>query len=80
MIAVDYDPLARGYVPSPARPGDTVTDLFFQQIALSKKRLQLMKEAFPKMKATTVFWDWVSADQWKGAQTAAAALGYIPAA
>lgn len=75
MIAVDYDPLARGYVPSLARPGGNVTGLFFQQIALTKKRLQLMKETFPDVKATTVFWDRISADQWKGAQTAANALG-----
>ena len=44
--------------------------------SLTKKRLQLMKEAFPNVKAATVFWDWVSADQWKGLQNAADALGY----
>ena len=76
MIAVDFDPLARGYVPSLSRPGGNVTGLFFQQIALTKKRLQLMTEAFPEVKATTVFWDRNSADQWKGAQAAAEALGY----
>lgn len=76
MIAVDYDPLARGYVSSLARPGGNVTGVFFQQIALTKKRLQLMKEAFPHVKAITVFWDRNSADQWNGAQTASDALGY----
>jgi len=45
MIAVDYDPLALGYVPSLARPGGNVTGLFFQQIDLTVKRLQLVKDA-----------------------------------
>ena len=76
MIAVDYDPLARGYVRSLSQPGGNVTGLFFQQIALTKKRLQLMQETLPDVKAATVFWDRISADQWKGAQTAADALGY----
>lgn len=76
MVAVDYDPIARGYVQSLARPGTNVTGVTFRQITLTKKRLQLMKEAFPDRKAMSVFWDWVSADQWRAVQTAAVALGY----
>lgn len=76
MVAIDYDPLAGGYVQSLSRPGRNVTGVFFQQIELTKKRLQLMKEAFPDVKAATVVWDWASADQWKVAQTAAAEIGY----
>ena len=75
MIAVDFDPLARGYVSNLARPGGNVTGVFFRQIELTKKRLQLMQEAFPDVKAITVFWDRISADQWQAAQTAAAQLG-----
>jgi len=76
MIASDYDPFERGYVASLARPGGNVTGIFFQQIALTKKRLQLMKEAFPHVQAVTVFWDRISADQWKGAQLAAEELRF----
>jgi putative tryptophan/tyrosine transport system substrate-binding protein len=65
MVAVDYDPLALGYVGSLARPTGNVTGLFFQQIELGVKRLQVMKEAFPSMEAATVFWDHLSADQWQ---------------
>ncbi len=65
MVAVDYDPLARGYVASLARPTGNITGVFFQQIELSVKRLQVMKEAFPEMQAATVFWDRLSADQWQ---------------
>ena len=51
----------RGLVDSLARPDGNVTGVFFQQIALTKKRLQLMKETFPDVKAATVFWDRISA-------------------
>src|ERR1700677_3664581 len=51
MVAVDYDPLARGYVTSLARPTGNVTGLFLQQIELMAKRLQLLKSAFPDMQA-----------------------------
>src|SRR6516164_7411938 len=75
MIAIDYDPFARGYVTSMARPSGNVTGVFFQQIELAAKRIQLVKDAFPNMSAATMFWDRSSADQWKAAQNAAAALG-----
>jgi putative tryptophan/tyrosine transport system substrate-binding protein len=47
MIALDYDPLALGYVTSLAKPASNVTGLFLQQIEQAAKRVQLMKEAFP---------------------------------
>jgi putative ABC transport system substrate-binding protein len=48
IIASDYDPLALGFVASLERPGGNVTGLFFEQIDLTVKRLQLIKEAFPE--------------------------------
>jgi len=75
MIAIDYDPLARGYVTSLARPTGNVSGVFLQQIELTEKRLQLLKSAFPDMQTATVFWDRTSTDQWEAAQRAAAALG-----
>ena len=75
MIAVDYDPFARGYVQSLARPGGTVTGVFFQQIELAMKRLQLMREALPDVSAATVFWNTTSADQWRASQSAAETIG-----
>src|SRR5438128_444103 len=41
MIAIDYDPLVRGYVTSLARPSGNVTGVVFQQIELAAKRIQL---------------------------------------
>src|ERR687897_2701706 len=63
MVAIDYDPLARGYVRSLARPGGNVTGIFLQQIELTEKRLQIVREAFPDVPAIAVFWDEISADQ-----------------
>ena len=75
MIAIDYDPFALGYVKSLARPGGQVTGVFFQQIELAAKRLELMKETLPGLKAATVFYDRLSADQWKASEKAAPGLG-----
>jgi putative ABC transport system substrate-binding protein len=75
MIAVDFDPVARGYVTSLARPTGNVTGVVFQQIELAAKRIQLVKEAFPDVPGATMFWDRSSADQWQAAKAAAATLG-----
>jgi putative ABC transport system substrate-binding protein len=75
MVAIDYDPIARGYVTNLARPTGNVTGLFLQQIELTEKRLQLLKSAFPDMQAMTIFWDRSSVDQWEAAQRVAANLG-----
>jgi len=63
MIAIDYDPLARGYVTSLAQPTGNVTGLSFQQIEVAAKRVQFIKDAFPDLRDVTVFWDAGSADQ-----------------
>jgi ABC transporter substrate binding protein len=75
MIAIDYDPLARGYVTSLARPSGNVTGVVFQQIELAAKRIQLIKDGFPDRPAATMFWDQLSSDQWEAARSTAGALG-----
>jgi putative tryptophan/tyrosine transport system substrate-binding protein len=75
MIAVDYDPLAFGYIESLARPGKKVTGLYLQQIDLAKKRIELLTQALPNVRAATVFWDSASADQWKATSSAAQEFG-----
>jgi putative ABC transport system substrate-binding protein len=75
MIAADYDPIARGYVSSLARPGGRITGLFLQQIELAVKRLQVFKEAIPGFDSAVVFYDEISGDQWKAAEKAGAKLG-----
>jgi ABC-type uncharacterized transport system substrate-binding protein len=75
MVAIDYDPFARGYVTNLARPSGNVTGLLFQQIELAAKRVELVREAFPDISAATMFWDQLSADQWQAALNAASKLG-----
>jgi putative tryptophan/tyrosine transport system substrate-binding protein len=75
MIGTEYDPLARGYVKSLARPGGRVTGVFLQQIELASKRLQLLKDALPSFEAATMFWDSPSEYQWQATSSIAAPFG-----
>ena len=75
MIAIDYDPLASGYIKSLARPGGDVTGLYLQQLDLAKKRVELLTQALPNVHAATVFWDAASEDQWKATRSAAPEFG-----
>jgi putative ABC transport system substrate-binding protein len=75
LIAIDFDPIARGYITSLARPTGNVTGVIFEQIELAVKRLQLMTDAFPDKKAGMVFWDQLSADQWHAIEANAARFG-----
>lgn len=72
MLAIDYDPLVRGYVRSLARPGGNITGVFLEQLELTVKRLQLLNDSFPDLQGATVFWDQISVDQWRTLQRAAA--------
>jgi putative tryptophan/tyrosine transport system substrate-binding protein len=76
MAAIDYDPLALGYVTSLARPMGNVTGIVLEQIDLAAKRLQLVADAFPTIDKATMFWDRQSADQWQAARDNAAKLGF----
>ena len=75
MIAVDYDPIAKGHAANLARPGGNITGLYYQTAELAAKHLQLMKEIVPTTVAATVFWDQVSADYWAALQAAAPNAG-----
>lgn len=75
MLAIDYDPFARGYVTSLAHPTGNVTGIFFQQIELSAKRLEIAKELVPSLQSAAVFWDIGSADQFQSLKNAGQNLG-----
>jgi putative tryptophan/tyrosine transport system substrate-binding protein len=76
MAAIDYDPIALGYVTSLARPTGNVTGIFLEQIELAAKRLQLVKDAFPAINKAMVLWDQQSADQWRATRDNAAKFGF----
>jgi len=75
MAAIDYDPLTLGYITNLARPTGNVTGLYLQQIELAAKRMEMLRDAFPAMKAATVFWDALSADQWQATKASADKFG-----
>jgi len=74
FIANDYDPLAKGYVASLARPGGNVTGVFLQQVELTAKRLEFLVQTVPDMARVVVLWDRLSADQFEAAKEAARTL------
>ena len=75
MVAIDYDPIARGYIAGLARPGGNITGLFFRQLELGTKRIELLKETLPEVSRIAVFWDRFSADQLKDIEITARSLG-----
>ena len=75
MVAVSYDPMARGYIAGLPRPGGNITGLFFQQLELTGKRLEFLKDVLPQLTRVAVLWDAFSADQLPAAEAAARSLG-----
>ncbi len=51
-----YDPVKAGYVVSLARPGGNITGLNSLDSKLYSKRLELLKEAFPRMTRVSILW------------------------
>ena len=75
VLAVDFDPIARGYVASLARPGGNITGVFVRQPELAAKRVELLKEALPRARRVAVFWDTFSADHLNETENAGRVLG-----
>jgi putative tryptophan/tyrosine transport system substrate-binding protein len=75
VVAIDYDPVARGYVDGLARPGGNTTGVFLRQPELTPKRIELLKEVVPKVRRLAVFWDAFSVDQLEEARIVAQAAG-----
>lgn len=72
------DPLGAGLVDSLARPGGNITGFSSIEAVLAGKRLELLKEAIPKITRVAVLWnprDPSSAQQWKESRVAARELG-----
>ena len=57
VMAHGGDPVAQGFVASLARPGGNITGLSNFSAELSGKRLELLKEAFPKVSRVAVIWN-----------------------
>src|SRR5437867_10139172 len=57
MVGVGSDPVRAGFVESLARPGGNVTGLTALNTELGGKRLELLKEAVPKLARVAVLYD-----------------------
>jgi putative ABC transport system substrate-binding protein len=75
MVAINYDPIALGYIDSLARPGGNVTGLFFQHLELVAKRFGLFKQMLPSIGRVAVLSDALTADQLKVVEAANQAVG-----
>jgi putative tryptophan/tyrosine transport system substrate-binding protein len=75
MIAINFDPIARGYVTSLARPGSNITGVVFQQLELAQKQVEVLAEANPGKTRVAILYDEAqAADQFGPAQRAARSL------
>ena len=78
VFIVSSDPVSDGLVDSLARPGGNITGVTTIASVLAGKRLELLKETFPKLSRVAVLWnprDPGSTQQWKESQLAGRELG-----
>jgi putative tryptophan/tyrosine transport system substrate-binding protein len=75
FLAVDFDPLAKGYVANLSHPGGNVTGIFVRQIELAAKRVEIAREAFPHASLVGIAFDPLSREQGDAAAEAARKLG-----
>src|SRR5262249_39393416 len=78
FLAVDFDPLAKGYVTNLSHPGGNVTGIFVRQIELSAKRVEIAREACPRASLVGIAFDTLSYEQGEAAAEAARKLGLEP--
>src|SRR5258706_15138162 len=78
LLAIDFDPGARGYVAGLSRPGSTVTGIFVRQLELAAKRVEIAREAFPRATVVGIAFDTISSEQRDAAAEAARKLGLEP--
>ena len=74
MVAINFDPIERGYIKSLARPDGNITGLIYRQTELAAKQVQLLTQAFPNKTRLAVLWDAQTNDQFSAAERSAKAL------
>jgi putative ABC transport system substrate-binding protein len=78
FLAIDFDPIERGYVASLARPGGNITGIFVHPLELAAKRIELVRESLPQARHLGLLWDASSRDQVEAAAVAAKSLNFEP--
>ncbi|MFQ5853902.1 MAG: ABC transporter substrate-binding protein [Candidatus Binatia bacterium] len=75
VMVAGSDPVALGLVPSLRRPGENITGLALLVSELSGKRLELLKEAFPKIRRVGVLSTGIQVPAFRATEAAAQTLG-----
>jgi putative ABC transport system substrate-binding protein len=57
VASVSEDPVQVGLITSFARPGGTLTGVAFTSSEVAAKRLELLREVFPRLSRVAVLWD-----------------------
>jgi len=78
FIAIDFDPVEKGYVASLSRPGNNTTGIFVSQFELAGKRVELLRETLPNARRVGLLWDGASREQADAAAAVAVKLGFEP--
>src|SRR5262245_41725408 len=78
FLAVDFDPLAKGYVANLSHPGGNVTGIFVRETELAAKRVEIAREAFPRATLVGIAFDTLTHEQGDAAAEAARNLGLEP--
>src|SRR5262249_26604998 len=78
FLAIDFDPLAKGYLANLSRPGGNVTGIFVRETELAAKRVEIAREAFPRATLVGIAFDALSHEQGDAAAEAARKLGLEP--
>jgi len=76
MTAVSDDPVRQGLVQSLAHPGGNFTGMSLQNLELTGKRLELLKELVPGAEVVAVFWDPTDTGLWTAASAVGQARGF----
>jgi putative ABC transport system substrate-binding protein len=78
FIALDFDPVEKGYVTSLSRPGSNSTGLFVSQLELAGKRVEFLRKTFPNARRVGLLWDATSREQADAAAAVAGQLAFEP--
>jgi len=78
FIALDFDPVEKGYVASLSRPGSNMTGIFVSQLELAGKRIELLREILPNAHRVGLLWDSASREQAVAAAAASEKLDFEP--
>jgi putative ABC transport system substrate-binding protein len=74
IVALNYDPLTKGYIASLAHPGGNVTGVFSRSPEQGAKQLELLKATVPSVRVVGILWEAFAIDQLSMIDASAAPL------